>query len=111
MLPLRPRPSFGRVKEWMVEQYFPGSTAGELDEASARLIAAVADLKATGAEIRLVGSTFVPEEDSCFCRFEASSSEVVQRACELAQVPIARIHAVQSLPRSDFEAKEEPCAS
>ena len=94
----------------MVEQYLPGMSAVELDDASARLIAAVADLAARGAEIKLVGSTFVPEEDSCFCRFEASSSEVVRRVFELAGLPIARIHLVHSLPRI-HEKKEEPCAS
>jgi hypothetical protein len=99
------------VKEWLVEQYLPGVSAVELDEASARLVAAVGDLRARGAEIRLVGATFVPEEDSCFCRFEASSSEVVQRACELARLPVARIHAAQSLPRSEHVKEEETCAS
>ncbi len=94
----------------MVEQYLPGITAVELDEASARLVAAVDDLTARGAEIRIIGSTFVPEEDSCFCRFEASSSEVVRRAFELAGLPIARIHLVHSLPRLHAK-KEEPCAS
>ena len=94
----------------MVEQYLPGVSAVELDEASARLVSAVNDLTARGAEIRIIGSTFVPEEDSCFCRFEASSSEVVQRACELARVPVARIHLVHSLPRLNTK-KEEPCAS
>lgn len=103
--------SFGGVKEWMVEQYLPGVSAVELDEASARLAAAVDELTARGAEIRIIGTTFVPEEDSCFCRFEASSSEVVQRACELARVPVARIHAVQSLPRVESEQKEETCAT
>jgi len=95
----------------MVEQYLPGVTAVEIDEASARLIAAVDDLRARGADITLIGSTFVREEDSCFCKFEASSSEVVQRACELARVPVARIHAVQSLPRSDQAKEEQTCAS
>jgi len=95
----------------MVEQYLPGVSAVELDEASARLVTAVGELRARGAEIRLIGATFVPEEDSCFCRFEASSSEVVHRACELALLPVARIHAVQSLPRSGQTKEEETCAS
>jgi uncharacterized protein DUF4242 len=111
LLPVQRAPSVVGVKEWMVEQYLPGITAVELDEASARLVAAVSDLAARGAEIKLVGSTFVPEEDSCFCRFEASSSEVVQRACELARVPVARIHSVRSLPRVESKKKEETCAS
>ena len=95
----------------MVEQYLPGISPAELDGASARLVAAVGDLATQGVEICLVGTTFVPAEDSWFCRFEASSSEVVRRACEQARVPVARIHAVQSLPRSDHAKEEESCAS
>lgn len=94
-----------------MEQYLPGITADELEDASIRLTAAVTDLTGRGLEIRLVGSTFVPEEDSCFRRFEAHSADVVQRACDLARVPVARIHAAQSLPRPHHAKKEEPCAS
>ena len=83
----------------MVEQYLPGITARQRDETSSRLAAATDELSAQGIELRYVGSTFVPEEDSCFSRFEASSRDLVQSVCERAQVPVARIHAVHSLPR------------
>jgi hypothetical protein len=86
------------VKEYMVERYLPGITARELDEASARLAAAADELAAEGVQLLYLGSTFVPEEDSCFCRFEASTREVVQLVCERAAVPVARIHDVYSLP-------------
>lgn len=89
----------------MVEQYLPGITARERDEASARLAAAADELSAQGLELRYFGSTFVPEEDSCFSRFEASSRDIVQSVCERARLPVARIHAVHSLPRQ--RAKEE----
>jgi Protein of unknown function (DUF4242) len=89
----------------MVEQYLPGITARECDEASARLAAAADELSTQGMDLRYVGSTFVPEEDSCFSRFEASSRALVQSVCERAQLPVARIHAVRSLPRQP--AKEE----
>jgi hypothetical protein len=87
------------MKEYMVEQYLPGITARERDETSARLAAAADELTAQGLELRYFGSTFVPEEDSCFSRFEASSRDLVQSACERARLPVARIHAVHSLPR------------
>jgi hypothetical protein len=90
----------------MVEQYLPGISARERDEASARLAAAVKELLAQGVALRYVGSTFVPEEDSCFSRFEASSRDDVQSVYERARLPVARIHAVHSLPRHD-EPKEE----
>jgi Protein of unknown function (DUF4242) len=86
------------MQEYMVEQYLPGLTPGEVDDASARLAAAADDMVAGGAELKYLGSTYLPEEDSCFSRFKASSSEVVRGIFEQARLPVARIHAVRSLP-------------
>ena len=102
MLPEGPPPSFGGVKKFMVERYLPGMTAREVDEASARLAATAEDLAAKGIRVRYAGSTYLPEEQSCFCRFEASSRDVVERVC----LPFARIHEVRSFPRR----REETCA-
>ncbi len=98
MLPEGHRPSFGCVKKFMVERYLPGMTAREVDEASARLAATAEKLAAEGIGVRYAGSTYLPKEQSCFCRFEASSREVVKDICDRAQLPFARIHAVRSFP-------------
>jgi hypothetical protein len=103
-------PSVGGVRKYMVERYLPGMTTRGLDAASGRLAATAEELAAQGVGVRYVGSTFVPNEESCFCRFEASSREVVQRVCEQAGVPFARIHAVRSFP-SHARRKEDTCAS
>jgi hypothetical protein len=87
------------MQEYMVEQYLPGVTARERDEAGVRLAAAADELSGQG--VRYLGSTFVPDEDSCFSRFEASSRDLVQHVCDRAQLPVARIHAVHSLPGHD----------
>jgi hypothetical protein len=79
------------MKKYMVERYLPGITAGQLDDASERLAAAARGLAAQGVEVRYVGSTFVPEEESCFCRFEGAEANDVRRACEQAGVQFARI--------------------
>jgi hypothetical protein len=75
----------------MVERYLPGITTGQLHEASGRLAAAAEELEALGVDVRYVDSTFVPEEEACFCRFESGSVDDVRRACERAGVPFARI--------------------
>ena len=106
MLPEGPPPSFGGVKKFMVERYLPGMTAREVDEASARLAATADALAAEGIRVRYAGSTYLPEEQSCFCRFEASSRDVVERVCNRARLPFARIHEVRSFPRR----REETCA-
>jgi hypothetical protein len=89
------------MHEYMVEQYLPGLTAGEVEEASARLAAAADNVASGGVELKYLGSTYLPEEDSCFSRFEASSLDVVQGVFEQASLPVARIHAVRSLPGQD----------
>ena len=106
MLPDSPPPSVGGVKKFMVERYLPGMTARKVDEASARLAATADALAAEGIEVLYAGSTYLPEEQSCFCRFEASSQEAVERVCNRAQLPFARIHEVRSFPRR----REETCA-
>jgi uncharacterized protein YbjT (DUF2867 family) len=90
------------MNRYMVEQYLPGITAGQVDEASERLAAAALDLAAQGVEVRYISSTFIPEEESCFCRFEAPDANVVRRACEQAGVEFARI-----VETRDFSPKTE----
>jgi uncharacterized protein DUF4242 len=79
------------MTEYMVERYLPGITTGQLDEASARLAAASEELTADGVEVRYLGSTFFPEEESCFCRFESPRADDVRRACQQAGISFARI--------------------
>jgi hypothetical protein len=98
LLPEALRLSVGPVKKYMVERYLPGMTERELDEASARLASAAEELAGQGVGVRYVGSTFVPNEESCFCRFEASSREVVELVCRQGRLPFARIHTVRSFP-------------
>jgi hypothetical protein len=87
-----------------VEAYRPGATADDVRRASRRLAAAAFELALDGEPIRFVASTFVPAEESCFFRFEGTSAELVARACAVADVTAARIHAVLDL-------KEERCDS
>ena len=52
--------------------------------------------------MRYVDSTFIPDEESCFCRFESVDAASVRRACEQAGVPFARI-----VETHDFSPNEE----
>jgi Protein of unknown function (DUF4242) len=91
------------VKKYLVERYLPGATDGQLDEAGERLAAAAGRLAAEGVDVRYVGSTFVPEEESCFCRFESAGREEVERACEQAGLQFARIVETREFPPSKEE--------
>jgi hypothetical protein len=71
------------MPNYLVERYLPERDRPWLEEALARL--------ADDRRVRYLGSTYVPSEDSCFCRFEAETAEHVRNANEVAGVPFARI--------------------
>ena len=75
---------------YLVERYLPGRDRAWLDTALARLLQ-------TRGRVAYLGSTYVPEDDSCFCRFEAASAENVRDANEIAGVPFARIVATEEI--------------
>jgi hypothetical protein len=69
---------------YLVERYLPGRDRAWLE-------AAVARLRRQQRRAAHLGSTYVPADDSCFCRFEAEAAEDVRDANEIAAVPYARI--------------------
>ena len=75
---------------YLVERYLPGRDRAWIEAAVARL----RRQRRTAAHL---GSTYVPEDDSCFCRFEAASAENVRDANEIAGVPYARIVAADEI--------------
>jgi len=79
------------MTQYMVERYVPGATEASLEEYRKRLEAAAEEVSAGGTLVRYLGSTFVPEEESCFCWFESATATDVSRVCEQARVTFARI--------------------
>lgn len=79
---------------YLVERYLPGLTAAEVHAAIGRTTAVAEEMAAEGVPIRYLTSAFIPEEEACFCQFEAPSREAVAAANERAAFPYARILAV-----------------
>jgi hypothetical protein len=75
---------------YLVERYLPGRNRAWLEAALARL----PKQRRRAAHL---GSTYVPGDDSCFCRFEAQSADDVRDANEIAGVPFARIVEAQEI--------------
>jgi hypothetical protein len=75
---------------YLVERYLPGRDRAWLEEALGRL-----PLEHEG--VTYLGSMYIPEDESCLCRFEASDAEDVRLVNELARVPFARITAATEL--------------
>jgi hypothetical protein len=75
---------------YLVERYLPGHDRAWLEAAFTRL-------RRQRARAAHLGSTYVPADDSCFCRFEAATADDVRDANEIAGVPFARIVAAEEI--------------
>jgi hypothetical protein len=81
------------MNSYLVERYLPGVSEAELLVALGRLQEACAQLSARGDPVQYVGSMFLPEEETCFCRLDGDSPGTAAKANEIAQLPFARITA------------------
>ena len=79
------------MNSYLVERYLPGVSEAELRIALDRLHEACTELSARGNPVRYVGSMFLPEEETCFCRIDGDSPGTAAKANEIAQLPFARI--------------------
>jgi hypothetical protein len=82
------------VTLYVVEHRLPGAAAGDLEQLREALREITRRLTAAAdgnSAITYLRSTVVPSEHRCICLFEATSSDLVRRANELAQAPIASL--------------------
>lgn len=78
------------MPNYLVERYLPGRDRAWLESALARI--------PTGRlAVTYLGSTYLPSDDACFCRFEAETADDVRQANEIAGVPFARIVAAEEI--------------
>lgn len=78
------------MPNYLVERYLPGLDRGWLESALARI-------PRDRREVTYLGSTYLPSDDSCLCRFEAETADDVRDANEVAGVPFARIVVAEEL--------------
>jgi Protein of unknown function (DUF4242) len=84
------RRSLGRVI-YLVERYVPVVSPAELERALEQLKETTLELQSEGAHVRYLGSTIVPEDEACFCQFDAPSEELVAEANRRAGIEFDRI--------------------
>ena len=75
---------------YLVERYLPGRDRAWLEAALVRL-------RGQSAKAEYLGSTYIPEDETCLCRFEAATADDVRDANEIARMPFARIVAAQEI--------------
>jgi hypothetical protein len=76
------------MSAFLVERYLPPAAANSLAESVTRLakICAASDL-----QVRYLQAAHLRGDDTCFCLFEAPSSEAVRRVNVAADFPLDRI--------------------
>lgn len=86
------------MASYLVERYLPSARVDDLAAAVART-ARLADAALRSDGPRYLSSTFLAEEETCFCRFEALDREAVAELNRQAEFPFDRIvDAVDLLP-------------
>lgn len=84
---------------YLVERYLPSAHLGHLAAAVGRTARLAVEAGTEGP--RYLSSTFLAEEETCFCRFEAPDREAVAELNRRADFPFDRIvDAVDLLPAS-----------
>jgi hypothetical protein len=86
--------------EFVVERYLPGLDRDALVDAFERLQQATTDMRREGMHVRYLGSTLVPQDEACFCRFEAACEGAVVEANRRAGVRCDRIVAAVAFTHS-----------
>jgi len=76
---------------FFVERYWPGVTADVFDAAVARIDVALVAARSAGRDIRRLGSTLVPAEESVFSVFEAVDDRLVAEVNDRAQFSYDRL--------------------
>ena len=85
---------------FLVERYLADIERPELSSLPARLEAATSQLRESGVEITYLDSTFLPDDECCFCRFDAPSQHDTELANRIAGARFSRISAAVTLERS-----------
>jgi hypothetical protein len=80
------------------ERYVPQAEEGVALAQAEQIRATVQQLAANGSPVRLLSTTFVPNEEWVFDLFEAESAEQVQRVYDQGSVPVERVTEGVHLP-------------
>lgn len=59
------------------------------------------ELTGEGQQVSYVRSTYVPQDEKCYCLFEGVSSEAVAEVRRRAELPYEEIHEAEFLTAAD----------
>ena len=79
-----------RTRSYLVECYWPGVNEQEFSAAVERAQMAACDLRRNGADVNVLGSILVPQDETVFWLFDGAEQDV-RTASEQAGVPFERV--------------------
>lgn len=79
------------MPRFIVEQYLPGVTLSQVITTAERAKLASARFSSGGTAVRYLRTTYIPEDESCFCLFDGPDADSVRKVNELAEIPFERI--------------------
>ena len=79
------------MPSYLVETYMPCSHAQEAHAAARRVTSAADELSRSGADVRHVRTTFLPDDETCFHLVEAPSAVAVEEVSRRAGLGRTRI--------------------
>ena|ERR1022692_2981881 len=81
----------GSASAFLVERYLPVSAVDDLATSVAHVARICAEQGGGGTAIRYLQSMYLPAEDTCFCVFQALSSDAVRAVNDAGHFPLDRI--------------------
>jgi Protein of unknown function (DUF4242) len=79
------------VTEFLVELYVARKDGGSAERGAERAHAAAEELTREGTPVRVLRSIFVPEDETCFLLYEATSAADVRDAVGRAALSLDRV--------------------
>lgn len=87
--------------EFLVEAFLASSNRDEAHRAAERASAAARQMTREGVPVRLLRSVFVPDDETCFYLYEATSAEDVREAVRRADLPYERLSEALASPKGE----------
>jgi uncharacterized protein DUF4242 len=93
--------SVGGVAEFLVELYVSRTDGAAVERGADRARLAAEQLSREGTPVRYLRSLFVPEDETCFYLYEATSAEAVRSAAERAALRFERVAEAVTQPKGE----------
>lgn len=95
---------------YLVEGYDAKLDGAKLAQAARRAQLAVEALAREGTVVRFVQAIAIPDDDTCFLLYEASTADAVGEASRRAAIPFDRVVEVQHVGPEDAKRRIEASA-